>query len=578
MKKISLVLVIAMLACSLFAINVVADESAATYSYRNPEVTYSNLSYTDGLCLMFAVPVDSALPEGAKVSLLVWPDHELTENFSYNDVESGSAIEVAPEETKATIGGVEHYVFKYDGLTAEMMTDVIYARPIVISGDTRYYGEVFSHSAVKYVKAALGELEGYSGLADESIKALLRSFLDFGATAQTYLGGDEPYAPNGYLANDTLSVIKIIPVVEGVEGAPLFGGFFKAGEDNFASLYPVIDSVNVVGGFYDLDGVLLEDEDRDLPGLQVSAPAEGDLVVKMVYTPNYIMKTNFANASDDSKIINSIERGASKGVNITGAGLRVNTSNGDVSKYEYHAYDVVDDPYGSGAKVLRWTATNGGALYFSDTSMNRKINTNGFGDTAGSCVTVNIEMAAGPDGTFPTRGSLRVRSSAVGDAAKVDQNVFSVGANGEIKFYGYTDVKHTLSNQGWNKFSVVMDFEAVTISLYVEENGVMVQKATETMILDKYEAVAKATTATGFETPLNWVKYRNQNIEWYAGTSADKFSATEKNATVEIGGEIVPITNSDGSVNAAAMVKYCEQTKSIFIKEMSIIAGNPFAD
>ena len=53
----------------------------------------------------------------------------------YNDVKSTMAIEIAHDGNTVVIDGTAHYVFKYTGLTAEMMTDIVYVRPVITLSD-----------------------------------------------------------------------------------------------------------------------------------------------------------------------------------------------------------------------------------------------------------------------------------------------------------------------------------------------------------------------------------------------------------------------------------------------------------
>ena len=225
-----------------------ADVPASDYS---PVIAYSNVNYTEGLVLMFAVPAPASLPEGSSVKVILWDTASIL--YSYNEAvatadNAATAKALEAEATKSTIDGKEYLVFKYDGLTAKEMTDVVYVRPVVVNADNKAtaYGPVVDYSVLEYVKTAKGEFEGTPALANTEILGLLDSMVEFGALSQIFLGGDEAYAPNGFLANEELNKIWVTPVVSGVTKDKVFAGFFKYEEGGFATVnFPHYDGVSI---------------------------------------------------------------------------------------------------------------------------------------------------------------------------------------------------------------------------------------------------------------------------------------------------------------------------------------------
>ena len=133
-KNLAFVLALVMLVGAIFSVIPMAEgESAGSSDSAKyvPEIAYANLNYTDNLSMMFAVPAPASLGEGESVKLLFWSCREDSLAFSYSDI---AKLVIEPEAQRATINGVEHLVFKYDGLDATKMIDTICVRPVVVNG------------------------------------------------------------------------------------------------------------------------------------------------------------------------------------------------------------------------------------------------------------------------------------------------------------------------------------------------------------------------------------------------------------------------------------------------------------
>lgn len=75
-------------------------------------------------------------------------------------------------------------MYKYKGLAAENMTDIVYARAVVVDKDNKAtaYSHVLDYSVVEYVHTAKGAFNnGTPVIANEDVFELLDSVLDFGA-------------------------------------------------------------------------------------------------------------------------------------------------------------------------------------------------------------------------------------------------------------------------------------------------------------------------------------------------------------------------------------------------------------
>ena len=612
MKKLSLVLALVMLASCLFGVSAIAEGDTETATYKDVTITYSNVSYADEMALMFAVPVPTDLPEGAKVSVVVWEDYDATEAFSYSDVESAtsSAVELSPEAQTVAIGGVQHYVYKYFGLNASMMTDVVYARSVVVDGDARYYGEIINKSVVEYAKTALGDIEGYAGLADENKKNLIKSLLNFGAMAQIYLGDEgETYAPNGYLANDTLNKIWIVPVIDGVEQEKLLGGFFKAGADSYATLYPEFYDLLSVVGWVDGEGNALADADgSDNNGFQVEAPAEGDLEVKLVYSRKMVFDSTIENADFGEFFQNSgastmHQTTASQRVPMVPANLAGNSGFGPnpgqvdkngacTAKNCYAGYKVIEDPHkpGSGEKVLLWTGTDNGALYMDGNNSPIQIRSRvaGIGDTIDPVFTIDFTIAGGELAVGST-ANFRIRSDYLKEAtgkgtSQCNLNIFKV-SGGKVQIAtsdsNYVDLCE-LSTTSYTRFVITIDFAAETIRGYVaDENGELKLVVEETK-RTRPAAMAKAVAVVdesgnprnvGYDSLYNWLMNAQSKVEWYGGGGSALSNDQLKTLTVDIDGVQTPLADANGVINEAAFIKWHELNESLIIKDVKMYAG-----
>ena len=597
-RRIALILAIVMLVGTLFTVLSFAEgETApevtpAAESYTDVKIAYANLNYSDKINMKFAVPVYADLPEGAKVELILWDCYEDGVAFRYSEAiadenNAASAILLAPEADKATIGGKEHLVFIYDALTPEKMTDVVYLRPVITLADGKLvYGDVINYSILEYVVTAKGGFEGTPAIEDQEHLAVLDAMLDFGALAQTYLGDGGAYLPGGFYANDELQKIWITPVFDGAPGEKIFGGFYKPGAD-FASIHKMPLGIYVAGAVTDLDGKTLTDDDDDIAGIQIAAPAEGDLVVKCSYDYDYMYKStlNMVDTSGTHIYGDSHGDGNDKGINVPDGNLRTNTGKADFPKGKYVSYQVIEDPNGTKNQVLRVSTTGGGALYFGYSAGTKVVGGHGMGEICGNVFTMTLELSA-YKGKFQSMGNIRMRANAGGGLAKYDQNVLNIGENGVIKyaFNGTSEAIHTLSLEGWNKIAFSVDLDEMTISFYAEEDGVMVCKDTREFIPSKYNTVLAAGTPdeTSNTFAKSFMNYQ-RNVEIYIANGGSGLTAVEQTALMDMDGDGTPetpikVTDPDAEpVNVEAQKQYIIDNKSFLVKEVSFVAGDIYA-
>ncbi len=584
--KIALLLLVVMLVGCVFAVPSFAEEASAVSIYK-PEITYTNIAYTEGLVVMFAVPATASLADGEKLEVLVWDSRLSADAFSYNDAYREL---LSAEADKATIGGVEHYVYKYDKLTAQMMTDVIYARPVYTdSKGLRTYGDVIDYSVVEYVKVANGEFDGFAGLAEDK-KNVLNSLLNFGATAQIYLGDDgDPYTPNGYLANDTLNKLWIVPVVGGVEQEKVFAGFFKYEEGVEVTVNaPIYDSY-IEQSYVDLEGNPIEDVNAREAGLQIIA-SNGDITVKCNYTVESF--NNFAPTAADLAAGAAVDNLAGNSFDFLGFGKVANLSN-VLEGNKYHSFRVVADPTDETNAVVKWTANYYSALYL--TAFKNSQTFPGFGDTVYPVITVEVEFGR-VNGKIITTGGLRLRHDLNGQN---NINIFSTSSDGTIYLnvaqkddngqYVFMDKGAVVTEggncrldipvgvvaeEGMSKFAFTFDFRTGMVYGYAEdENGEMKLTASGEHSFGRgwYNLVNGITDRgnnhyAGIE---DWAVNNSLSVQWMGGAN---WLSEYDNAVVNVGGVDVPVKEG-GEYNTSALVKYSEEHCAMLIDNFKISLG-----
>ena len=593
-KNLALVLALVMLMGTIFSvIPVAAAEDTAPASYE-PEISYANINYSDKFYMMFAVPAPATdLGAGEEVKLIVWANKDDSKAYSYNDV---NKTVVSAEAEKATIDGAEYLVFKYDGLTAADMTSIFVARPVLIStaGDVTNivkYGDVIEYSVLEYVSTAKGEL-GATALS-EDVLAMLDAMLDFGGIAQKFSAKSYDF-----FADDELSKIWYVPVVNGVEGEKIFGGFFKKGAD-FATVSAPYFADYAFVSFIDADGNELYDVDGSVDnGTQMSVAGEwglpldenSDLVIKASYGPLYMAKADPNNALFTS--INQWENGSGHnyGAEYGGLGFDPSALIGDVS---YSALDLVDDPYAEGEKAYRVCGNTNYSVGvgFSVNEWKTSFGVNsipGFNDTIAPIATIEFTIARGPDGQVPTTGYLRIRNRD----SNAMTNIGHLSVDGTFMLFDGEDGKTKISlptkvaEKGWTRYAFVLDLANEVIYAYAGDvGGELVYQAQTSNV---YRTGAHATAE-------KWTDYmctEDVRIQWMGGGNRNNFTEAEKagGLLADLDGDGVgetsmyklnedgtPVLDANGNkeVNKSA-VKYCfENYTSMYIKSFCTYVGSP---
>ena len=577
-KNLALILALVMLMGTLFAvIPAAAAEAKASTSYE-PKVSYANINYSDKLYMMFAVPAPASLNSGDSVKLLVWANKGISESYSFNDI---NKTLINAEPTRSTINGEECLVYKYDGLAPADMTNTIMVRPVVVntSGDVTTvvnYGDVIEYSVLEYVATAKGEFEGTTALSKDVIK-MLDSMLAFGSLAQTYSGSEYDF-----LANDKLSKIWYTPVINGVEGEKVFGGFFKKGVDVVTVSAPHYDNYSFVSyldnegnAIYDVDGLIDN-------GDQLPAPAEGDLEVKANYSLLYMAKPDANTALKLST--NLYDDGTGNKYLGTQGGLGFNAAASTKTPAElgYAALDIIDDPYQEGNKVFRVSGTSGYGLGLGNSTNDWKFSMKpsaiaGFGDTVDSIVTVDITIARGPSGELLTTHNIRLRSNQNTHLTNLGYFV----SDGTFKLYVSADGKETIdlpvkvAETGYTRYCFIVDFENEVIYAYAAANAddaLQYQAETKT----PYVTGSHATAATW----MDWAKTLDR-LEW-VGQAANSFSEEElATLLADLDGDGVgetPMITGEGDsavVNKEA-VRWCSNYyRALLLKDYCTYVGSP---
>ena len=593
-KKLALILALVMLMGTVFSmIPATAAEAAASETYE-PKISYANINCSDKFYVMFAVPAPTTdLGDNTEVKLLAWADKSLSKAFSYNDLDK---TVVSAEADKITIEGSQYLVFKYDGLTAANMTNIIAARPVIVNttdNETTVvrYGNIIEYSVLEYVATAKGEF-GTAALSEDIIE-MLDTMLAFGRRAQMYSAGSYDF-----FADDELSKIWYIPIINGVEGKKTFGGFFKKGADLATVSAPHFDDYAFIN-FVDANGEDLYDVDGSVDnGTQMlvagagALPLDenGDLVLKAKYGTHYMAKAD-ANTANFSSI-NQWEHGGGHKYDLNQGGMGFDPAS-LISDVSYSALDLVDDPYAAGEKAYRVCGnTNyalGLGLSVNEWKSSFKVNSvPGFGDTINAIATIEFIVARGPDGQLPTTGYLRIRHSTSKDVT----NIGHFASDGTFMLFDGIDGKTKISlpmkvaEAGWTRYALVFDLTNDVIYAYAgDADGELVYQAQTS---NPYRVGAHATA----EKWIDYIGTDDVRIQWMGGGNRNHFTEAEKSGGLladldgdgvgetsmyELGEDGTPALDGSGNkiLNKSA-IKYCfEQYTSMYFKSFCTYVGSP---
>lgn len=579
-KNLALILALVMLLGTVFSvIPMAADASAeatASVADYEPEISFANVNYSDKMYMMFAVPAPAALAEGETVNLLVWASKDDSSSFSYNDVRKSV---LTAEAEKVKIGEADYLVFKYDGLTAADMTNIIVCRAVVLKTTGTVtsvvsYGDIVEYSILEYVATAKGEFEGITGITDEAHLAVLDSMLAFGGLAQKYSGNEYEF-----YADDDLNKIWYTPVINGTEAAPVFGGFFSYTEGGYATISaPVYNEYGFVG-YFDAEGKELFDSDGYATnGIQIPA-VDGDLTITVKYGPKYMIKTD-PNAATVSSI--NLKDNGTGTIYAPGQGaLGFNCGAGNDGNYDYAGFDVITDPYQEGNKVFRISGNTQYSVGMGDSTNDWKLSMKptvieGFNDTVAPVVTIDFTVARGANGQMPRTGNLRLRS----DKNNRLTNIGYFEKGGTFMLYSsfdgsvVTPLPLKVAEKGYTRYCFIVDFENEVIYAYAADEGEELVYQTET----KTPYLSGNAAHIAGDPWMNWANTLDR-LEWMGGASYNNFNAEEKEtllADLDNNPDTAGIPmQADGVVNKDA-VQWCYRNyRAMLLKAYSTYVGSP---
>ena len=623
--KLSILLAITMLVACVLSVMPSADATGgvsglSSDSYE-PVIAYSNLNYVDDLVLMFAVPAPASLDDGSSVKVVIWTNPSAA--YSYKDslttetsLPSAKAIEA--ETARATIGGVEHLVFKYRLADPKMMTDVIYARPVVVNSENKAvsYGNVVDYSVVEYVASAKGEFNGGTPVVNNNkVLELLDSILDFGAMMQTFRGEDELHLPNGYLANEELHKIWITPVVRGEVGEKVFGGFFKYEEDGYANLYaPFFDGYSAISYKDSLGNELTDANPSDFDdalGFQLDA-VDGDIEVVIEYDRAAIRELN-ASEFGEGFAVNNVDndfKGDPETLTTLGcnydqvgnvtmkAGVRINFSDEAGSAGSLYAgFKTVPDPEDEDNLLLQVTSTHMPVIDFSQPLTIADYNKYGYGDTLEEAITFEAELGRPSPESSVTVSYFFLQN--VSDGAKQEHTtqetrvyLFGVANNNvildngakvcELPETGTVKIAFTLLASG-----EVKTYYSNADGEMIESRGLTQEQFYKSMGKEYKDKHAKYLANLEDDDPENddvylpyasIANFLSMNSLDAAWTFGRKMNNTQidglKASSVDMNGQRVPVINANGGYNFGALQQAAEESCSIYLKSWKIYVGD----
>ena len=614
-KNLALILALVMLMGTIFSVLPVAAASdASAYASYEPKVSYANINYSDKLYMMFAVPAPAALNEGDTVNLLVW-NGVASEAYSLKDTN----VEVlSAEADKVTIGEAQYLVFKYDGLTAADMTKIISARPVIINTweetvkveiapeekneagevikeavyedkieihkDAVVYGDLVEYSVLEYVATAKGEFGG-EALADD-VLAMLDAMLVFGGLAQKYSTGSYDF-----LADEELGKIWYTPVINGVAGEKVFGGFFKKGADFATVEAPHYDDYDFVA-FVDAEGNEVYDADGLADnGTQVFAPVDGDLELVANYGPKMMVSAN-PNDAIDRKVLSAKDLGTGNNFNhnIGGLAFQAGSAPDGEGDFTWFSLSVVQDPFSDDPEenTYRIASNHSHMIALGNSTNDWKFSMKpsavpGFGDTAAAIATIDFTIARGPNGEMPPTGRISIRSNS-------NKNISVIGNfNNEGYFLLRNDNPETegifenivcptpVAENGYTRYCLIIDFanEVVYVYAAADASGELVYQA-QSHNIEHY--------TTGTHHNASWMQIAStlDRIEFMGDRFAGvKMSAEDKEMLADLDGDGVgetPMYTGEGDsmvVNKAAVEWFHNNYRSFYMKEFKSYVGSP---
>ena len=591
-KNFALILAFVMTVGCLFGIIPGADDSNAgggeALATYKPTIAYANVNYSEDLVLMFAVPAPETLPDGATVKLVVWDEPSLA--YSYKDTLSdgenaAKAAVVEAEQSKANIGGAEHFVYKYNELSVDMMTDVIYVRAVLVDADNKAlaYSSVLDYSVVEYAETAKGSFNDGAPIVSEDVVGLIDSVLNFGALMQTFYGEDQKHAPNGYLANDELHKIWVTPVVAGKTLDKVFGGFFKYKEGGYATVYEPFFDGRSVTVYKDAEGNVLTDaneaEYEEALGFQLDA-VDADIEIFVEYGSHAIREID-GDEFGEGFVINNVTVGAQGNPDVfaniglkydnttsiknivlskkSGANLNLSAMSGTDAKNYYNGMRTVADPDNHDNLLLLATATGMPTMGLRDKQWLtfEDLANAGYGDTVEEAITIEIQLGKPSKDADVNVKPMYIRNRT--NTSEANFNLFYIEHN-VVKLSADKAAICTLPDEGLVKIAITI-LGSGELKVYCSDS-----EDNMNLVIERSRAAIPASYASATEYFTN----NTLQLAFYFGNN----DGLDTNAKVEMGGVMVPIKNADGTINPSALQAYAEKNYSFLLDEWKLYVGD----
>ena len=437
-KKLALLLVVALSLTAVLGLAPMASaEEEVVAPTTAPEIEYFNISLRVGATLLFAVPADGFTVKGDgtvdNLKLLLTKD---SDSKGIGGVGDGLILDASG---KTEIGEKTYVVFAYSGLAANEMSDIVYARTVLVDADGFYkYGEAKGYSITEFVNK-------YE-TTDEGTNALIASLLAYGDAAIAYKANEGCKA--NFLPSESKSAdLYTISVKRVLNGTPIdekfeLNQFAKAGEVALSVPHVYGATATSFEGAEVVDGKIT---------------VSGNLEITINYTTtaateHYVLDMSTATVGTHTGIAGS--EGTIPGNYILGTVWGKDGAH----DYNYADFSVVEE---GGVKCFKYAHNGAGQQ-----SYNKSFIGTGIGDSNDFSFQFSIKAAA--DGSFPHTDINIYRlawNNSTGKAANASPaSLLSLEPNGDIvlkDFYG----NHVVLGKG-----DATKFQTVTVVCDVSES------------------------------------------------------------------------------------------------------------
>ena len=166
------------------------------------DIVAFNVSLKANVELMFAVPKAGYTVSGGKapVEILLWESKSASGRYNYAD---SNAVKLQAKG-ELDVNGERCFIFTYNGLSAEEMSKVVYAR-VVYTNEKGYrtYGDLYDYSIAEFANGYLTD-----NSKNEDTKLLIEAMLDYGHFVALYYT-DKGTSVTSYSAEEVKALKKI---------------------------------------------------------------------------------------------------------------------------------------------------------------------------------------------------------------------------------------------------------------------------------------------------------------------------------------------------------------------------------